>query len=212
MGRREMESRLQKQKKITIREVAKRAGVSPTTVSNVLHRNLEKVSESTAKRVRKVLDEMGYEPIFGALILAGSQSHVVCVLVGNMEGSGECTRYQTAVYQMLGSLEKEITQRDYYMLLHFCDTAKEGVRFAFTWNAEGMITIGIKEAENSLIQEKSPVPLAVLWGGEKVGAAFETICEDIQGKARMIVKELLDTIHEKRKENKVAETRHYTVY
>ncbi|MCI8640164.1 MAG: LacI family transcriptional regulator [Coprococcus sp.] len=212
MGRRERESRLKKPKKITIKEVAKRAGVSPTTVSNVLHGNQEKVSESTAKKVRKVLGETGYEPSVGALLLAGNHSHVVTVLVGDRGGFEGNTGNQTAAYQMLGMIEKEITQRNYYMLLHFCDTAKEGVRFALTWKAEGMITIGMGAEENSLIKEKFQAPLVAFCGWENEEDDHTVACEGVQEKIHILITELFGMIEEKRKENKVARAKNYRVY
>lgn len=48
-------------KKITIRHVAKRAGVGLGTVSRVLN-NSEQVSDATRQRVLKAMEEMGYKP------------------------------------------------------------------------------------------------------------------------------------------------------
>lgn len=206
---------LYQKKKITIKEIAKKAGVSPTTVSNVLHGNQGKVSENTAKRVQKVLDESEYEPSIGALILAGSHSHVISVLVGTAYGSEIKIEYQAAVCRMLEALEREISLKNYYMLLHFCNTAKEGIRFSFIWRAEGIITIGFKEKESSLIQENCWIPLseveaAGLDGENNIQNGDEDysrtekrypqmVCKDMEGKAYVAVRKLLDLIDGNRK-------------
>ena len=39
----------------TIKEIAKRAGVSPTTVTNVIHGNYARVSVATREKVEKYL-------------------------------------------------------------------------------------------------------------------------------------------------------------
>ena len=59
---------------ITIADVAARAKVSKTTVSRVLNGKGE-LDESTAARVRAVIDELGYVPSSRAvgLALAGAQ-------------------------------------------------------------------------------------------------------------------------------------------
>lgn len=49
------------EKRVSHRDVAKAAGVSPTTVSHVLTGN-RPVAEVTAERVKQVIDELGYRP------------------------------------------------------------------------------------------------------------------------------------------------------
>jgi DNA-binding LacI/PurR family transcriptional regulator len=48
-------------KRVTIAQIAKAAGVSPSTVSKVLNGNAE-VSVSTRQRVQSLLSEQNYEP------------------------------------------------------------------------------------------------------------------------------------------------------
>ena len=47
--------------RITVRDIASQAGVSPATVSLVLN-NKKGVSEQTRRRVQEVLDSRGYRP------------------------------------------------------------------------------------------------------------------------------------------------------
>lgn len=46
---------------VTIKDIAKRAGVSPSTVSRVCNNN-PSISKETRDRVQKIIDELGYEP------------------------------------------------------------------------------------------------------------------------------------------------------
>ncbi|GFR35154.1 LacI family DNA-binding transcriptional regulator [Thermobrachium celere] len=46
---------------VTIKEVAEKAGVSPSTVSRVIS-DSPRISEETKERVRKVMKELGYHP------------------------------------------------------------------------------------------------------------------------------------------------------
>lgn len=45
---------------VTIKDIAKRAGVSPSTVSRVCN-NHASISKETKERVQKIIDELGYE-------------------------------------------------------------------------------------------------------------------------------------------------------
>ena len=48
---------------MTLKEIAREAGVSAMTVSNVVNHNDAKVSEETRKRVQAVIDKYGSEPL-----------------------------------------------------------------------------------------------------------------------------------------------------
>ena len=68
------------EKKITINDVAKMAGVSKGTVDRVLH-NRGEVSLESEKRVRAVVQELGYEPNLNASLLASRKETVIACLL-----------------------------------------------------------------------------------------------------------------------------------
>lgn len=70
--------------KITIIDVAKRAGVSKGTVDRVLH-NRGEVSEKSARKVRKAIEELEYEPNLYASLLASKNAHVIACLIPEAE-------------------------------------------------------------------------------------------------------------------------------
>lgn len=72
-------------KKVTIRDIARLAGVSVTTVSQILNGKGERFSEKTRDKIFKLRDEYGYVPDFNArsLILRQSSS-MIGVLVPNI--------------------------------------------------------------------------------------------------------------------------------
>ena len=59
-------------RKITIKDIAKRAGVSVGTVDRVLHKR-PNVSESALEKVNKVLEEINYKPNMYASALAANR-------------------------------------------------------------------------------------------------------------------------------------------
>ncbi|MFH9861349.1 LacI family DNA-binding transcriptional regulator [Streptomyces sp. NPDC017202] len=70
-------------RRIGIKDVAREAGVSLGTVSNVLNRP-EIVAESTRSRVLEVIDSLGYVRAEGARQLRGRPSRVLAVLVHDL--------------------------------------------------------------------------------------------------------------------------------
>ncbi|MCL2728670.1 MAG: LacI family transcriptional regulator [Actinomycetia bacterium] len=64
--------------RVTIAEVAERAGVSLTTVSHVLSAR-RPVAPGTRQRVLEIIDELGYEPDSAAAGLAGARSTTIAL-------------------------------------------------------------------------------------------------------------------------------------
>ena len=64
----------------TIRDVAKRAGVAPITVSRVINRS-GNVSPATLSRVEKAIEELGYVPNYLARSLRLKRSHTLALVV-----------------------------------------------------------------------------------------------------------------------------------
>lgn len=73
-------------KRITIRDVARRAGVSPSTVSRVISGN-PRISKETTERVLQCMEKMGYHPNAIARSLANSSSQTIGLVMPN--GPGE---------------------------------------------------------------------------------------------------------------------------
>jgi len=69
---------------MTLEEVARRAGVSPSTVSRVLN-NTGRVGEGTRARVLKIAKALKYRPDIHARTLAGGNSRTLGVIVSNLQ-------------------------------------------------------------------------------------------------------------------------------
>ena len=91
--------------KIRIKDVAKIAGVSATTVSNVIHGRTEKVSRKTRKRIEEILDEQEYAPSMGARILSGKSSGMIAVVVGKRQ---EWEQESEKLEEILREIEKSL--------------------------------------------------------------------------------------------------------
>lgn len=69
---------------VTIKDIAKKAGVSHTTVSRALLGN-PLISAPTTERIRKLAREMGYRPSAAARSLKTNRSQVLGVIVSNID-------------------------------------------------------------------------------------------------------------------------------
>ncbi len=73
------------EKKVTIREVAKEAGVAISTVSNALNGS-DLVKDETRKKILEVAKRLGYIPNMSGKILKGGRSKQLCFLTSTVTG------------------------------------------------------------------------------------------------------------------------------
>ncbi|MCL6445590.1 MAG: LacI family transcriptional regulator [Alicyclobacillus sp.] len=97
---------------ITIYDIAKRAGVSPGTVSKVLN-GYPDVSEKTRKRIQAITTQLGYHPSAVARGLVTKRSMTIGVFYQDHEGSGFCHPF---FQELLASFKDVIGSRGYDML------------------------------------------------------------------------------------------------
>ena len=75
-------------KKLTVKEIAKMAGVSVTAVSFVLN-NKPGVSDETRKKIQKIIDETGFKPNLNSKKLLFNKSYNVCLIVNSFSSPFE---------------------------------------------------------------------------------------------------------------------------
>ena len=88
----------------TIVDVARLAGVTPTTVSRVIN-NRGYISEKTKKRVHEAMDELGYQPNEIARSLTKQKSNTIGVIVPHIS--------HPYFAKLISNLENEAAKKDY---------------------------------------------------------------------------------------------------
>lgn len=95
---------------VTIRDVAARAGVNPSTVSRALKDN-PSISRKTKEKVKKAMEELGYVPNLAAKILASGLTHSVGVVFPPM--SSPEMRSQPFYMEILTEINKAASLQGY---------------------------------------------------------------------------------------------------
>lgn len=104
--------------KVTISKVAEVAGVSVSTVSKVMSGHYS-ISEKTAERVRKVMEELNYYPNASAQSFASGDTKTVVLLVGMAVN----TAFQSPhIFEIIAGLEEALWKRGYRLVLHGADS------------------------------------------------------------------------------------------
>lgn len=124
---------------VTLAEVAKRAGVSPSTVSYVLS-GKRSISPSTRRRVEQAIGELGYHPNAGARALAGKRSHVIALVVPLRTDV-----YVPVMMEIAISVTMAARQYGYDVLVITNDEGPDGVRrVAASGLADGVILMDVE--------------------------------------------------------------------
>jgi LacI family transcriptional regulator len=147
----------------TMKDVAKRAGVSPTTVSHIIN-NTRYVSEDLTERVMQAIEELEYRPYGLARSLRIKQSHTVGVLIPDNTNpyfaeiarlvEDECFRngYNVIICNTEQDPRKELT---YLRLL--TEKAADGVFFVSTGDdAEAIEALGRQRIISVLVDRDIP--------------------------------------------------------
>lgn len=93
---------------VTIRDVAKKAGVSVATVSRYINRNTP-VSPEVSERLEQVMNEMKYVPHAAARQLASRKTHVIGLLLTNM--------HNDFFAPLLNGIEQVVRDKGYNLLV-----------------------------------------------------------------------------------------------
>lgn len=147
---------------VTIKQIAQKTGVSPSTVSNVLHDREYKMTEETLEKIRKVIRETQYVPNMGGRILRNKKSQIIGVIISHKERD-TINLFQYPFYsEIIGVMEKIIRNYGYFMMLYTAANIEESLQIARAWNIDGLIMMGCQLNECSKIQKNTSIPLVFI--------------------------------------------------
>ncbi|WP_184664850.1 LacI family DNA-binding transcriptional regulator [Texcoconibacillus texcoconensis] len=106
---------------VTIKDVAKRANVAPSTVSRVIA-NSSRISQRTKDKVREAMKELGYHPNFNARSLANQNTKTLGVVMPNSANKTFQNPFFPEVIRGISSKAREL---DYGLYLSTGQTEEE---------------------------------------------------------------------------------------
>lgn len=174
-------------KDVTIKEVAKRAGVAISTVSRVLN-GLDKVSEKTEKKVRAAVEELGYVQNALAVSMVTGQTKTILMVVPDFTND-----FNGAVIQ--GA--EEYLKREGYTILIFStrnygEADYENLYRRFSKLADGILAVPSNPDHMNYEQWGKPV---VLVDGGLPGQNFCSVEIDNERGAYLLTEEMIKNGH-----------------
>ena len=130
---------------VTIDDIALQAGVSNTTVSNVINGRVGRVSQATIRKINAIIAETGYVPNMSARALASNTSKVVAV-ISHLDPQKSGNIMADPFFEIfIGSVEEVLRANGYYLMLRTVSCADELLAFSRNWNVEGIFLSGVFE-------------------------------------------------------------------
>ena len=178
---------------VTIYEVAKRCGVSASTVSKAIN-DYPAIPEETKARIKKAMAEMKYVPNLQAKSLSRGKSKNIGILVYMEHDVSPFTH--PLFGQILDSFSKKVSQQGYNLLFvtHYVEGKREPglLKCIMSRNVEGVVILGEMDNENVLEIINSPIKCV---GFDYYGTKMPGICTDGYAALKQVTEELLKRGH-----------------
>lgn len=165
---------------VTQKDIAKEAGVSSVTVSNVINGNYHKVSEENIKKIQALIQKYHYVPNATARSLAKKESHIIGVVIPNVD---EKDNFLESPYnaEVLGVLERIVRIKGYYLMVRCVDSCQEIIPLLSTWNVDGVVFLSAYRNDVIAIQKKMTLPMVFLDTYTEGLPAFSVGTNDYKG-------------------------------
>jgi LacI family transcriptional regulator len=171
----------------TIRDVARRAGVSPATVSRYLSGNAP-VSPETAQRIQRVMDELRYVPHTAARQLATQRSHAIGLLLSDLS--------HTFFSPLLGGIEATARNEGYSLLVatHHLSEPPGGPIPVGPHNTDGLIIFAEMLSDREILElHEAGFPLVLIYRSSPTGSTIPSIIVDNKVATAKIIDHLIET-------------------
>lgn len=183
---------------VTIEDIAKEAGVSATTVSNVIHGRTNRVSARTVELINEIIREREYVPNMSARAMKTRSSKVVA-LINHLESRDQEKFMSDPFFMDLTSaVEKALREQGYFLMIRAISESEDLLQFLRNWNVEGVFMPGLFEDEpfyETLRGLKMPVVLTDSYISNP-GHMVNIGLQDFEG-ARLATEHLIENGHRK---------------
>lgn len=162
---------------MTLKDIAKEAGVSTMTVSRVINNKDSLVSKETQMKVMQIINKHGYVPNSSARSLSSNSSKIIATFI---QGNNNLLKHpHNAIF--LGEIINYVQKENYNVMVHFIEDYTEVIKNLRAWNAEGAIFLGTFEKNFLQINNVIDIPLIFTDTYSKVREFINVGINDFKG-------------------------------
>ena len=177
---------------VTLKDIAREAGVSVMTVSNVVNGNLSKVSKENAQRIREIIERRGYVPNASARSLAKNRANIIAIILRGAENENTLENPHNAA--LVGTIIQKIQKRGYYTMVNMMKCREDITQSLRTWNVDGAVFLGMFDDEIEEMCAASDIPMVFIDSYRSVRQLSNVGIDDYKG-GRLAARHLIACGH-----------------
>ncbi len=148
--------------RVTVKDIAKYVGVSPTTVSNVLNKRGGRVSDEISKKVNEAVGVLGYKKNYSAVSLKSNRSNLIGVIIPQMEPNKSIMLDNPFYAEFIGELEYKLREAGYHIILSGVFKDDADISYLESWNLDGIILLGAYDKGFYREIKKMDIPIVLV--------------------------------------------------
>lgn len=131
---------------VTIKQIAKEAGVSTMTVSNVINHKTNKVSLDTKERIEALIEQYDYTPNLNARSLVSSESKLIALIeYAETNNDAHISFNEPFLAELLAGIDQRVTEKHYFTIIRRVTSVDEITVLRKNWNLAGAIVVGLNQ-------------------------------------------------------------------
>ncbi|MCI1723222.1 MAG: LacI family transcriptional regulator [Lachnospiraceae bacterium] len=146
----------------TLKDVAKKAGVSTATVSYVLNGKKKSISDETKTKVMTAVRQLDYVTDMSAKSLVMKDSKLIGVVIPQTEEKNHKIFSNNFYSEILGAIEFKAREKGYQILVSGLDVDDDFLRIAHQRNLDGIIAIGVYSDRLYKLKKKLDIPVVLV--------------------------------------------------
>lgn len=171
----------------TIKDIAKKAKVSEATISRYMNKKYQYMSEDTRKRIKKIVEELEYQPSNIARTLKSKKSNLIGAIISDIENP-----FSNRVIKGLSDIADEL---DYTLLVAVSNESTENEQKyiqRFLNNGVDGIILNTANKNDEYIKEASKKIPIVLIDRELTNYKLDTVTSNNYDLGKQLIHHLLD--------------------
>ena len=147
---------------VTLKDIAAEAGVSITTVSNVVHKRANRVSPEMVAKIWEIIEREHYVPSMTARTLANADSSIVGMITHMTPQNIGSTMSDPFLGTFVDGIERRTRENGYFLMIRAVEDARALESISRSWHLSGLILTGMFQDEFFACVEKLGIPFVLI--------------------------------------------------
>ena len=179
---------------VTLKDIAAEAGVSITTVSNVVHNRTSRVSPEKVAQIWEIIERRNYVPSMTARTLANDTSSIIGVITHlTLENAGS-TMSDPFLSTFVEGIEQRTREEGYFMMIRSVEDSRALESLSRSWRLAGLIMTGMFQNDFFEYTRNLNIPIVLIDSYVDSPDVYNIGLEDEKG-AYIATRHLLDNGH-----------------